>query len=158
MRHDAWVGALSWWSCQSPVPCICRLLNHLSRFCRGMLKLNAKFVTDLLLYLLSHFECNGHTVHILTQGCLLPPLTTTVKSSLFTHVHSSPLSLAVRLHWCRQIILVILTMAGLFPDRPHHICIFGRWRPGLCAPFPIFEWMTGEEVRKVDCKRLWVPD
>ena len=28
------------------------------------------------------------------------PLTSTVKLSLFTHMHSSPLSLAVRLHWC----------------------------------------------------------
>ena len=71
-RRDVWVGMLPWWSCQSPVPCICRLLNHLSRFCRGMLKLNAKFVTDLLLYLLSHFECNGHIVHMLTlQPCWL---------------------------------------------------------------------------------------
>ena len=29
-----------------------------------------------------------------------PPLTSTVKSSLFMHVHSSPLSLAARLHRC----------------------------------------------------------
>ena len=43
---------------------------------------------------------NGHTVHMLTQWCLLPPLTSTVKSSLFMHVHSSPPSLAARLHWC----------------------------------------------------------
>ena len=50
-------------------------------------------------YSLSHFECYGHTVHMLTQGCLLPPLTSTVKSSLFTHVHSSPLSMAASLHW-----------------------------------------------------------
>ena len=52
----------------------------------------------LLLYLLGHFECDGHTVHMLTQLCLLPPLTSTVKSSLFTHAHSRPLSLAARLH------------------------------------------------------------
>ena len=32
--------------------------------------------------------------------CLPPPLTSTVKLSLFTHVHSSPLSLAARLHQC----------------------------------------------------------
>ena len=37
---------------------------------------------------------------MLTHGCLPPPLTSTVKLSLFTHVHSSPLSLAARLHWC----------------------------------------------------------
>ena len=66
-----------------------------------MLKLNTQFGTDSQLYSLSHFECNGHTVHMLTQQCLLSPLTSTVKSSLFTHTHSSPLSLAARLHRCR---------------------------------------------------------
>ena len=99
MRHNAWVGVLSWWSCQSPVAHSCSLLNHPNSFCGGMFKLNAKSDVDSLFYLLSHFECDGHTVHMLTQWHLLPPLTSTVKSSLFTHVHSSPLSLAARLHW-----------------------------------------------------------
>ena len=62
--------------------------------------LNAKFDANLLLYSLSYFECDGHTVHMLTQWNLLPPLTSTVKSSLFTHVHSSLLSLATRLYQC----------------------------------------------------------
>ena len=53
-----------------------------------------------LLYLLSHFECDSHTVQVLTQWCPLPPLTSTVKLSLFPHVHSNPLSLAARLHGC----------------------------------------------------------
>ena len=74
------------------------LLNHLNSFRGGTFKLNAKFDADSLLHLLSHFECDGHTVHMLTQRCLLPPLTSTVKSSLFTHAHSTPLSLAARLH------------------------------------------------------------
>ena len=43
---------------------------------------------------------NSHTVHMLTQQCLPPPLTSTVKPSLFTQAHSSPLSLAARSHWC----------------------------------------------------------
>ena len=64
-----------------------------------MFKLNAKF-DDLLFYSLSHFIYNGHTVHVLTQQCLLPLWTSIVKSSLFTHVHSSPLSLAARIHRC----------------------------------------------------------
>ena len=51
-----------------------------------MFKLYTKFGADSLLYLLSHFEWNGHTVHMLTQQHLPPPLTSTVKSSLFTHV------------------------------------------------------------------------
>ena len=59
--------------------------------------LNAKFDAGSLLYLLSCFECDGHTVHMLDQQCLPPPLST-VRSSLFMHVHSSSLSLAARLH------------------------------------------------------------
>ena len=70
------------------------LLDHPHSFCRGMCKLNAKFDADSLFYLLSHFECDGHTVHMFTQQCLPPPLTCTVKLSVFTHAHSSPLSLA----------------------------------------------------------------
>ncbi|KAF6119835.1 hypothetical protein HJG60_010221 [Phyllostomus discolor] len=64
------------------------LLSRPNSFCRGMFKLNIKSDADSLLYLLSHFECNGHTVHILTQWCVLSPLTSTVKLSLFMHVHS----------------------------------------------------------------------
>ena len=48
----------------------------------------------------SHFDYNGHTIHMLTQQHLLPPLTSTVKLSLFTHAYSSPLSLAARWHQC----------------------------------------------------------
>ena len=70
-------------------------------FCGGMFKLSTKFDADLLLYSLSHFECDGHTVHKLTQWCLPTPLTSTVKSSLFTHAYSSPLSLTARLHQCQ---------------------------------------------------------
>ena len=38
--------------------------------------------------------------YILPQRHLLPTLTSTVKLSLFTHAHSSPFSLAARLHHC----------------------------------------------------------
>ena len=100
MRCDAWAGILLWWSCQSPVAHSCSLLKHPDSFCWRMFKLSVKFDADSLLYSLSHFECDGHTVHTLIQWCLPPPLTSTVKSSLFTHVHCSPLSLAARLHWC----------------------------------------------------------
>ena len=74
------------------------LLYHLDSFYRGMFKLKEKFDADLLLCSLSHFECDGHLVHGLTQRHLLCLLTSTVKSSLFRHVRSSPLSLAARLH------------------------------------------------------------
>ena len=100
--HEMWYmsGHVLWWSCQSPVSHSCGLLNHLNRFRRRMFKLKAKFDVDSLLYSLSHFECNSHTVHMLTQCRLPPPLTSTVKLSLFTHAHSSPLPLAARLHQC----------------------------------------------------------
>ena len=96
MTHYAWAGTSLWWSCQSPVAHSCSLLKHLNGFHGGMFELNTKFDADLYLYSLSHFECTGHTVHMLTKWRLLPLLTSTVKSSLFTHAHSSPLSLAVR--------------------------------------------------------------
>ena len=74
------------------------LPNHLNSFCGGMLQFNTKSDTRSLFYSLSHFEFYGHTIHMLTQW---PPLTSTVKSSLFMHAHSSPLSSAARLHRCR---------------------------------------------------------
>ena len=66
-----------------------------------MFKLNAKFDVNLLLYLFSRFECGSHLIHMLIQRDLPLPLTSTVKSSWFTHLHSSLLSLA-RLHWCHS--------------------------------------------------------
>ena len=78
----------------------CDLLNLPNSFQGGTFKLNAKFDAGSLLCSLSHFECDGHTVQILTQLHLPPPLTSTAKSSLFTHEHSSPLTLAARLHGC----------------------------------------------------------
>ena len=66
-----------------------------------MFKLNAKFAADSLFYSLSHFECYNCIEHMLTQWHLPPPLTSTVKSSLFMHMHSNPLPLAARLHQCR---------------------------------------------------------
>ena len=89
------VAMLLWWSSQSPVAHSCSLLNDLNSFLGGMFKLNAKSDADSLL---SHFECNGHTVHMLTQWRLPPPLTSTVKLSLFMYAHSSPLSFVTRLH------------------------------------------------------------
>ena len=46
----------------------------------------------------TQYKCS--VVHMLTQQHIPPPLTRTVKSSLFTHAHSNPLSLAARLHKC----------------------------------------------------------
>ena len=86
-----------------------------------MFKLNAKFDADSLLCSLSHFECDDHTVHMPTQQHLPPPLTSTVTLSLFTHVHSSPLSLAASFTDVAQTVLVLLTMSGFSLDSLH-IC------------------------------------
>ena len=56
------------------------LLNHLNSFCGRMFKLNTKFDADLLLCSLNHFECDGHTVHMLPQWHPPLTLTSTVKS------------------------------------------------------------------------------
>ena len=63
MRCDAWAGALSWWSCPSPVAHRCGLLNHPNSFHRGMLSLNIKLDADSLLYSLSQFDWDGNAVH-----------------------------------------------------------------------------------------------
>ena len=132
MKHDARVGALLWWSCQSPVTHSCSLLNHLNSFHRGMFKLIAKSDGDLF-YWLSHFECDSHTEHMVSQRRLLPLLTSTVKS-LFMY------ALPVHSPWLPGYINVaqtvfILTVVWLFPGRPHvhfsfysRFCGFGFWQ------------------------------
>ena len=126
MKCDAWVGALLWWSCQSTVAHSHGLLKHPNSFRGRMFKLNTKSDIDSLLYSLSHFECHSHTVHMLTQWHLLPPVTSTVKSSLFTHVHSSPLSSAAGYIDVVKTVLVVLTMAGLFLDRSRTSLVCGK--------------------------------
>ena len=117
--HGAWVDLL-WWSCQLPVAHGYGLLSNLTSFHWGMFKLNATLDTDLLLYLLSHFECDGHAVHMLTQGDYLPHWL--VQWSW----HCSCMCIPVHSPWLpgytdvMQTVLVVLTMAGLFSDRPSH--------------------------------------
>ena len=132
------MGTLLWWTYQSPAAHSCSLLNHPNSFCREMFKPSAKFDADVLLYCFSNCERKGPTLHKLTQWCLIPPLTSTVKSSSFPHTHSSPLPLASRFHQCHTKVHVILTMAGLCQDRPHmcvcmHACTHMNAEPGLCS-------------------------
>ena len=95
------------WTCccdeaanQSAVAYSCNLLNHPNSFHGGMFKLNAKFDAESLFYLvILNVTATQDTCSL--DGRLLPPLISMVKSSLFTHVHSIPLSLAARLHQCR---------------------------------------------------------
>ena len=96
-RHDAWVGALPWWSCQLPVAHNCGLLNHPNSFLRRMFKLNAKFDADSFLYsVILIVTATQYTCSL--NGIYHPHWP--VKLLLFTHVHSSRLSLAARLHQC----------------------------------------------------------
>ena len=119
--RNARASALLWWSCQSPGAHSCSLLNYLNTFHRELFKLNSKLDADsILLYSLSHFECDVHTVHMLIQQCLLPPLTSTLKSSLFTYIpiHSPWLPDYIDV---TQTILIILTMAGLFSRQTSYL-------------------------------------
>ena len=94
------------------------LLNHPNSFCRGMFKLNTKFDANLLLYLLSHFDCDSHTVPMLTQWCL-PPHWPVQGSRHCSHLHISLHSPWLPGHInVMQTVLIMLTMAGLFTDRP----------------------------------------
>ena len=81
-----------------------------------MFELHAKFHAESSLYSLSHLECDGHTVHMLTQW---PHWLVQ-----WSH-HCSRMCIPVHSPWLpgyidvTQTVLVILTIAGLFPDRPH---------------------------------------
>ena len=69
------------------------------------------------LYSFSHFESGGHTVHMLTWQCLPPHWPVQ-----WSH-HCSHMCIPVHSVWLpgyiavRQTVFIILTMAGLFPDR-----------------------------------------
>ena len=91
-----------------------------SSFPGGKFKLNTKFDADLLFYSRSHFECDGHTVHMLTQWHLLPPVISTVNH------HCSHMHFPVYSPWLpgyinvTQTILDILTWQGfLWTDLPY---------------------------------------
>ena len=96
-------GMLSWWSChhQLPIAAAFWIIWIVSmEECSSLMQNLMQSLLQIHCSTCSHFECNSHTVHIFTQWHLLPPLTSTVKSSLFTHEHSSPLSLTARLYQC----------------------------------------------------------
>ena len=118
LRHDAWVGALLWWSCQSPGAHSCGLLNHPNGFHRGMFKLNAKSDADVLLYSLSHFEVMATQYTCSLNGVYRPHWLVQ-----WSH-HCSCMHIPVRSPWLPgyidvvQTIVIILTMAGPLPDRP----------------------------------------
>ena len=109
---------LSWWSCQSPIAHRCSLLNHPNSSHRGIFKLNTKFDADSLHYLLSHFNA------VTTQ------YTCSLNSVYHPHWlvqwsrHCSHMCIPAHSPWLPcyidivHTIFIILTMAGLFLDRP----------------------------------------
>ena len=75
--HEMWCMSRSVVMMKLPITSFahsCSLLIDLKSFHGGMFNLNTKFDADSLLCLLSHFECEVHMVHMLTQCRLLSPL------------------------------------------------------------------------------------
>ena len=141
-RRSACVGALSWWSCQSPIAHRCGLLNHLNRFWGGMFKLNAKFDADLLLYLLSHFECDSHTIHMLTQWHV--PFHWQIQ----WNCHCSHVCIPVHSPWLPgyidviQTVLITLTATGLSWTDLIYTHIHSIHKTDWIAEV---EWLTGKK-------------
>ena len=122
---NARVSVLLWWSCWSPVAYSHGLLNHHSSFCGGMFKLNAKSDAGSLLYLFSHFGCDSHTVPLLTQWCVYCPHWLIQWSH-----HCSCMRITVHSPWLlgyidvTENVLIMLTVVGLFLDRPRVLLYF----------------------------------
>ena len=76
------------------------------------------------------FRCSTHSAILnaaatqYTQQSLQPPLTSTVKPSLFTHVHSSPLSLAARWHQCHVNCSHYINNGWTFSGQIFYICVY----------------------------------
>ena len=132
------MGTLLWWSCQSPVAYSCGLLNHANSFCEGMFKLNAKLDADLLLYSLSHFECEATQYTCSLNSIYCPLLTSTVKSSLFMMyipVHSSSLSVYINVV---QTILII-NNAWTFSGHTLCVCVYMRFVQKISSTYNIYD-------------------
>ena len=120
-KCDAWVGTLSWWSCQSPVAHSCSLLNHPNSFteeCSSLMQNSMQI------------RCSTHSVILNAKAT---QYTCSLKGIYCPHWlvqwsrHCSHMRIPVHSPWLpgytdvRQTTLVILTMAGRLPDRPHRI-------------------------------------
>ena len=123
-RRDAWAGALSWWSCQSPAAQSCGLLNHPNSFCGGNYLFNASLTQNL-----TQIHCS--TCSVIWNVMCLKLSTCSLNSIYRPHwpvqwsrhcsymcipVHSPCLPGYINV---TETFLFILTMAGLFLDRPH---------------------------------------
>ena len=93
-----------------------------SNLTQNLMHIHCSTHSVILNEMATQYTCSLNHIYHSTDQC--------IKSSLFMHVHSSPLSSAARYISVMQSILIMLTMAGLFPDRtppppPHrHILAF----------------------------------
>ena len=116
-RCDTWTGALPWQSYQSSVAHSCSLLNHLNSFWGGMFKLNQN---------LMQIHCSNHSVIL---NVTASRYTCSLNGDYCPHWlvqwnhHCSCMYIPVHAPWLpeyvnvMQTVLIISTMAGLFPDR-----------------------------------------
>ena len=114
-RFDACTGVLSQWSCQSPIAHSCSLLNHPNSFCRRMLTLSTKSNADSLLdSLILNVTATQYTCSL--NGIYDP------QWPVQWSCHCSHMCIPVHSPWLpgyidvKPTVLLILTMAGLFPD------------------------------------------
>ena len=82
-----------------------------SNLTQNLMQIHWSICSVILNVMVTQYTCS-------LNGIYHPQLTSAVKSSLFTHVHFSPLSLDTSYINVTQTTLIILTMAGLFLDRP----------------------------------------
>ena len=117
-RCDVWVDALLWWSCQSLVAHSCGILNYsvvsmeeYSSFTQNLMHICCSTCSVILNAMATQYTCSFSGIyhpHWLVQ---------------WSH-HCSCMHIPVHSPWLpgyidvKQIILVMLTIAGLFPDRP----------------------------------------
>ena len=121
-RHDVWMVTLSWWRWQSLVAHSHGLLNHPNSFYRVIfaLKLNAKFDAYPLLYsVILNVTATQYTCSLYSIYC--------PHWLVLWSCHCSCMRIPLHFPWLLgyvkavQTILVILTIGGLFTDRPHYI-------------------------------------
>ena len=121
-RHDAWAGTLSWWSYQSPGAHSCDLLNHPDSFAEESSSLTQNVMqmcysnsSVILNAMATQYTCSlsgVYSPHWLVQWSR----------------HCSHMRIPAHSPWLPGYIdvtltfLVILTMVGLFLERPR-ICI-----------------------------------
>ena len=116
-RCDAWVIEFLWWSYQSPVAHSCGLLNHpnseeCSSLMKNLMQIHCSTHSVILNVMATQYTCSFNSIYCpywLVQW----------------NSHCSRMCIPVHSPWLpgyievAQTILVILTMAGLFPDTPH---------------------------------------